>query len=321
MEYQKRFSKRDIIKRHIEYLFNILSRHAVHDFKERAIYEYNNCLQQREHVSRRKKQYIYQKIGRMSEGNVSYISRIAVSVTNRCSLKCRDCNNLMPYCKEHFSVNIENQIRDLKTILHYVEGIINVEVIGGEPFVYNQLDVLLKYICDEPKIMFVEVTTNGTITPSAEITELLKHPKMCVLLSDYGKVNADRAKKTYSYLRQNGVCVKCLNNRRWILSGGIENRRKSRRRLLYEYYQCSARKDCRTLYNGRLYVCGRAPVLDELGLLKDRSSFLDIRNMPSSKTAGNRRIKRFFENRYAEACNYCDYSSDQSCWTESGIQV
>lgn len=321
MAYQRRFSKTDIIKRRMEYLIHVLSHSGMYNFREQAVSEYNNCLAQREYVSRRKKQDILRKINSVGEGNISYISRIAVSTTNRCSLKCRDCNNLMPYCKEHFTAKASDQIEDLKKILRYVQGIVNVELIGGEPFVYNQLNMLLEYVCNEPRIMFVEVTTNGTIIPSAEITELLKHPKVCVLLSDYGKVNSERAKKTFRYFKRNHVCVRCLKNRRWILSGGIENREKSRRKIAYEYFHCSARKDCRTLYNGKLYVCGRAPVLDELGVLKDNSSFLDIRHMAFSKVEGEQKIKSFFENKYAESCNYCDYSSDKSCWVESGIQV
>lgn len=320
MSYQRRFSKKDIIKRRMEYLINALNQGNVYNFKKQAIKEYKNCLSQRDYVSRKKQQDILQKID-SGGGGIGFISRIAVSITNRCSLKCRDCNNLMPYCKEHFTGDVSDQIKDLKTILRYVEGIINVELIGGEPFVYSQLDLLLQYVCNEPKIMFVEVTTNGTIVPSAGVTELLKHPKVCVMLSDYGQVNSERAKKTYRYLKRNHVCVKYLKNRYWIFPGGIESREKSRAKIKYEYFHCFARKDCRTLYNGKLYVCGRAPVLNEIGVLKDNSSFLDIRHMNLRKTAGEQKIKQFFENTYADACNYCDCSSDKSCWVESGIQV
>ena len=89
----------------------------------------------------------------------------------------------------------------------------------------------------------------------------------------------------------------------------------------YEYFHCFARKDCRTLYKGKLYVCGRAPILDELGLLKNESSFLNIRNMRAKKKDGKRQLNNFYMNKYAECCNYCDYSSDKVCYIESGIQV
>lgn len=67
-------------------------------------------------------------------------------------------------------------------------------------------------------------------------------------------------------------------------------------------------------------MCGRAPILDELGLLKDDSSFLDIRKMNSERKVGKREVNNFFKNDYAECCDFCDISSDSSLWIESGIQ-
>ncbi len=108
----------------------------------------------------------------------------------------------MPYCKEKFTIDVKEQINDLKKLLFYVDGIINVEVIGGEPFVYNQLPELLLYLLGESKVKFVEITSNGTILPSTNILNLLKNSKVCILLSDYGKVNGKCVEKTYQYLKK-----------------------------------------------------------------------------------------------------------------------
>lgn len=317
LENARRFSKQNIIERRIEYMRFLLSRGSIYSFERQVEAEYKNCQRQRRYADRAQ---IKNAINEVKK-NKLIISRIAVSVTNQCSLKCRDCNNLMPYCKEKFTIDVEEQIHDLEKLLYHVDEIINVEIIGGEPFVYKQLPELLKWTCNEPKIKFIEITTNGTIVPSNEIMELLTHPKVCVLFSDYGKVNTDKIKRTYQYLAENNVCVQNLKNRRWIQGGGITKRRKSKLRLKYEYFHCFGRRDCRTLYKGKLYVCGRAPVLDELGLLTDESSFIDVRNMDFHRDIGRKKIIAFFNNTYAEACGYCDISSDFSCWIESGIQV
>lgn len=312
----KRYKTKDIIKRRIQYIESVGK--DMYDYKQQIIREYSRCLYQRGIRQSGKTEHTKKKL---LNGDKFIISRIAVSVTNQCSLNCRDCNNLMPYCKEKFTIEVKEQIRDLQRLLSYVDGIINVEVIGGEPFVYRQLPELLQYLCEEPKIQFVEITSNGTIIPSTELVGLLQHSKICVLLSDYGKVNSERAKKTYQWLRQNQIHVQCLKNRKWILPGSIVRRKKSRLRMKYEYFHCDARKDCRTLYKGNLYVCGRAPVLDELGVLKDRSSLLNIRKMSTSMSIGREQLQSFFNNDYAECCAYCDCSSDDSFWIDSGIQV
>lgn len=312
----KRYNLKEIMMRHLYYYYSLLCK-EIYDYKQQCLIEYGRCLKQRDEEERI--QSVKQEIENCGS-NSFFVSRIAVSVTNQCSLKCRDCNNLMPYCKEKFTIDVDEQVDDLKKLLSFVDGIINVEVIGGEPFVYKQLPILLSYLCEESKIKFIEITSNGTILPAADILNLLKNPKVCVLLSDYGKVNEKNVEKTYQYLIQNGICVYNLRNREWIQGGGIARREKSKRKMKYEYFHCFARKDCRTLYKGKLYVCGRAPILDELGLLTDNSSFLDIRQMNLERESGKREIHKFFKNDYAECCDFCDVSSDSSLWIESGIQ-
>ena len=316
---ERRYSFKDVIMRHLYHLYCTLRHRELYDYVQQALIEYGRCQKQREVNDHEEIHNIEQEISSM-DSDKFFISRIAVSVTNQCSLRCRDCNNLMPYCKERFAIDVEDQIYDLKKLLHYIDGIVNVEVIGGEPFVYKQLPELLRYLCGEPKIKFVEITSNGTILPSMEIIDLLRNSKVCVLLSDYGKVNERKVEKTYQYLNQNGICVQNLKNREWIQGGNIEKRHKSKGKLKYEYFQCFARKDCRTLYRGKLYVCGRAPILDELRLLTDESSFLNIREMNCSIEVGKKMMQVFFNNDYAECCDYCDCSSDSSLWIESGVQ-
>lgn len=307
---------RSVVKRHRGYIVAALNRSEFYDFRQQALRECEKCQEQRNYRNPVELRRLSKELD-----NEFIISRIAVSVTNQCSLKCRDCNNLMPYCKEKYVIGIDEQIKDIKKILSYADAIINLEIIGGEPFVYKQLPKLLQYVLNEERIRFVEITTNGTVLPCTELTKLLSDPKLCVLVSDYGEVNSERAKKTYQYLKENHVCVRYLGNTRWIASGGIDRRKKSRLRITYEYFHCPARKDCRTLYKGKLYVCGRAPVLDELGLLANRSSYLDIRNMKNNKIIGRNLLKKFYMNRYAECCDYCDYSTDKVYWVKSGIQV
>lgn len=320
----KRFKKderihnwKEVTKRRMDYITFLLKKDIPYDFEQQAVKEYQNCQKQRSYTNPVELRKISRKV---TSENSCIISRIAVSVTNQCSLKCRDCNNLMPYCKERFIIGVDEQIQDIKKILTYADEIINVEIIGGEPFVYKQLPKLLEYVCKETRIRFVEITTNGTILPCREVIDLLTNPKICVLISDYGEVNTERSKKTYEYLLQNHVCVRYLNNTKWIMPGGIENRNKSRIKMKYEYFHCFARKDCRTLYKGKLYVCGRAPILDELGLLTDKSCYLDIRNMMIKKMVGKRKLQRFYQNSYAECCNYCDCASDKACWIKAGVQ-
>lgn len=216
---ERRYGFKDIMMRRLYYNYCKMLHREMYDYKQQSLLEYGRCQEQR-HIEARTVgiQAMEQEMENCGSGSF-FVSRIAVSVTNQCSLKCRDCNNLMPYCKEKFTIDVDEQIKDLKKLLFYVDGVINVEVIGGEPFVYKQLSELLSYLCGESKIKFIEITSNGTILPAEDIIDLLKNPKVCVLLSDYGKINGEKAEKTFQYLSQNGICVQNLKNRKWIRGG------------------------------------------------------------------------------------------------------
>jgi len=314
---KRRYNAKDIWKRHEEYISFLLSGAPIMDFQVTALGEY-------ERGQKATRMFDRPEVGRfrlMLKKGKFYIPRIALSVTNQCSLKCQDCANLMPYCQEKYSIEVEEQIKDIKQLLTYVDGIVNIEVIGGEPFVYRELPRLLEYLCNEPKIRFIEITTNGTIIPSEEVMKSLNQKNLCVYISDYGEINEKKAKQLYQMLIENKVNCCYMYSKEWILPGGINRRRKSRYRLKYEYYHCFARKICKTMYRGKLYVCGRAPILDELGLLTDETSYLDIRKLDGTKNKGADKIKQFFNNQYAECCDYCDCHSDKSFLVKAGLQV
>ena len=246
------------------------------------------------------------------------IPRIVISVTNQCSLKCCDCNDLMPYCKEKYFEPSECVINDVDRILSVCDMIVNVEVIGGEPFLYKDLSKLVDYLASQSKIMFLEITTNGTIPINADNIQALKNKKMIVKISNYGEINGDKCIQRIKELKEAGIKYQNLNNQLWIKSGGVQKRKRSDIGLQYEFFKCIARVECRTLYRGKLYVCGRAPVLDELGLLETNNSYLLIRD--NADFCWNS-IERFYDIGKAESCFYCDYANDNAEFIKSGRQV
>jgi len=154
------------------------------------------------------------------------IPRIVISVTNQCSLNCRDCNDLMPYCKERHFELLDSIKNDVDRILSVCDMIVNVEVIGGEPFLYKDLGKLIDYLSSQSKIMFLEITTNGTVPINEDIICSLKNKKMIVKISNYGKVNSDSCVRRIIELKGNSIKYQNLNNQMWIKSGGVRRRKK-----------------------------------------------------------------------------------------------
>lgn len=244
------------------------------------------------------------------------IPRIVVSVTNRCTLKCKDCNMLIPLCKETYYETVENLIDDLTTLLKICDLIVNVELIGGEAFIHKDLDRIVDWLIRQPKIMFVDITTNGTVQIKDGLFGVLKSPKLLVNMSNYGLVNSARCTQVMESLKQHNIIYKNLDNQYWKQAGGIEKRNRTSLCNKFLFYNCRARIECRTLYNGKLFICGRAPILNELGQVYD-NDYLNVRGEDLSWV----QLKEFYRINQADSCDCCDYATDDVEIIKSGRQM
>ena len=64
-------------------------------------------------------------------------------------------------------------------------------LLGGEPFLYKSLDKVLEKLCSVPEIEHVNIITNATVLPNAQILERLKDPKVIVRVSYYGELSKE----------------------------------------------------------------------------------------------------------------------------------
>lgn len=281
---------------------------------------YESCLQ-RINIGQVNKEEAIRKLQEdLKREDFLVLPRVVISLTNRCSLRCRDCNALIPYAKEKYDRPILEQIRDIERLLEVVDRICCVELIGGEPFLYKNIGSILEYCLKSPKIDQVEITTNGTIMPSEQLIELMKNEKCFVMFSDYGEIN-EKSKEIVNQLRHVCGCVIDLQNRMWYDSGDMKKRGKSKRRIRYEFFMCDCKNVCRTLYKGKLYICGRAPILHEIGKATSQTDFLDLNELSDNLIEAKKAIKDFFMSEVAEACDYCDYASDWVKYVPSGVQL
>ncbi len=236
------------------------------------------------------------------------IPRLVVNITDRCTLQCKECSALIPYFKKRSEAEYDLLIQDIDKILNIVDEIICLEFIGGEPLLYSKLEALLQYTQKISKIKMVEITTNATIVPNEELIQVLKNEKTLVQISEYKNIDKQKIGEVQKILEENSIKYKVLEMDRWYSYGNADKRMRSKRELLYSYYYCNDNESCRTLYDGKIFVCGRAAALYGIGKLTDNSSFLEVRQ---NDKITNENIKDFYlHKKYAEACDFCDVSRD-----------
>ncbi len=89
--------------------------------------------------------------------NVDRRKEIAIELTNRCNLQCKIC-----------SLWRNSSDLDLKAIIAFLDNYenIGVSLTGGEPFLYPDMDVLLKYLLKRAvkgEIRDIHISSNGTL--------------------------------------------------------------------------------------------------------------------------------------------------------------
>ncbi|MDR2098113.1 MAG: 4Fe-4S cluster-binding domain-containing protein, partial [Spirochaetaceae bacterium] len=118
------------------------------------------------------------------EDNV--LNYVDVPVTMKCSLRCKDCANLMQYFGEPRHADFDTMRLSLTKLFNVMEYIFEVRVLGGEPFVnpelYKYLDFIESY---SPKYTFLTVLTNGTVIPDQKTLDRLANPKVILKISEY----------------------------------------------------------------------------------------------------------------------------------------
>lgn len=245
------------------------------------------------------------------EGGV-IIPRITVIVGTKCTLRCKDCWQLMPYYDAPYDIDIKDLLTDLKQLFSIVDYCVSISIVGGEPFIYPYLDILLQYLIHNEKVGSIELTTNAMRLPNESVLNQLESDKVSVHISDYGKIDA--MAEFVKEMDRHHINIHVLVDMKWIDNGNWKSRNGERSVLSELYLYCRQGKLCKTLLKGKLFDCPRAANLTDLGYA-DNINFLDIHNCDKTD------ILSFWLKEYTMACDYCDMTVPVKKFVQPAIQV
>lgn len=234
-------------------------------------------------------------------------------ITECCSLKCRDCSNMMQYYQRPEHLTSEEVIRDLSKLLESVH-VGELKILGGEPFVNSKvLSAVLRFLSQDrgKGVGTINIITNGTILPDDECVSALKlNPKTVVTLSDYGKLSS-RKDDIINLCKKNDICYAVEDDTvYWVDFGNPDKKDLTSGFVRKQYKYCYNRKNCNTLYRGKLYACPRQAHGIRLGLFPDvNGDYIDL-YAPQNNDAENLRreiIGMVRRKEPVDACSYCQY--------------
>lgn len=237
------------------------------------------------------------------------VGSIDVCMTTRCDLKCKGCGSLMPMYQHPKDVELDLIIKSLDRFFSVVDKVFRVNVIGGEPFLYPQMDKVIEYLNGRDEVVSVVVPTNGTVVPqNPNLYEALRNPKNHVRISHYEAYDK-KAGKLLAKLEEEKIyhTVKFFSadTFQWYDFGGYELRNRSEEELDKQYYECEV--EWMSLYRGRLYPCPRAAHSIDLDLQPAEGNSIEIADESISLEELKANLEKFvYETKHYPACNRCD---------------
>lgn len=213
------------------------------------------------------------------------LPRLELVLTTRCSLRCKECSNLIPYFPEKRDYDEHQIMDDLQTLLETVGSIYRLILMGGEVFLHRSFAGILRKIKSEKRIELIHVITNGTILPGRKLLQELAHKKVVVSVSLVPAHISDTRPGTINALRQSNVNLIRFESKDWTRLGipGIEESENDDRPE-NKFSRC-CRRVCHTLFEGKYYICPRSYAMEKMGQIeKNEMEFVMIRGRKDIET-------------------------------------
>ncbi len=237
------------------------------------------------------------------------IPHIDLSVTTKCSLKCKNCTQWNPYIHNPQTFSSQSIINNLEKLFANIDYLFRLAILGGEPFINNELADVIDYLVKQKKLGMLLVITNGTIIPSEKIINSMRNDKVQVWLDKYGN-NSKKADELHEILLANDINVWFDRIHSWLDFGLISKKYSDPKDIEEIFYSCYLRH-CFGFYDGKLYRCSRSYVLENNGLEQPGEyECIDV-NAIHDKRQMQLALKKFYALDYIKACGWCNKKEDR----------
>jgi len=243
-----------------------------------------------------------------------FLRSVDLIITERCSLKCRDCSNLTQYYKNPKDCDTKELMQSINSFCNIVDEVNEFRIIGAEPLMNQNFDyILISRLITEPKIRKIIIWTNGTIVPDDKKIGLLKNDKVLFMITDYGSLsrNLDALTKKLS---SNKIAFYVQKAQGWTDCAKIGRHNRNIEEQREVFRDCCV-KNVATISDGKLFRCPFAANAHRLKAVPDyKDDYIDLIQKPNldvflTKETINikEKIKHFLLERDSfETCDFCN---------------
>ena len=241
--------------------------------------------------------------------NLLFIRSVDLVVTEKCSLKCKDCANLMQYYQKPVNIEKQELLDDLEDLMTVADEVNEIRIIGGEPLMNKDFHDISVKAASYKNIKKVVIYTNGTICPPDQKLEQLKNEKVFIFITTYGELSRN-SEKLRLKLEEFEIQHNCQPAYGWTECGGIGVWDRSPKQNKKIFDNCCA-KHFTTMTDGKLFRCPFSANVERLmAIPQANSDFVSVRNArnnPNKKELIKKKLRWFLrEKPFLSACDSCN---------------
>ena len=230
-----------------------------------------------------------------------FLRSVDLVITQRCSLKCRDCSNLMQFYKKPENFDADEICASVQLLCELADCINEFRIIGGEPFMHREYRKITEFIGRMKNVGKIVFFTNATVIPDFSGLADDLRSKLLFIITDYGKLSRNLSGMT-EMLDREGLKYLVSKAGNWTSCSEISKYHRTMQQEQDNFDNCCA-KNLITLMDGALFRCPFAANCYSLGL-PERSSFdrVEISQRDSLK----KEIITFIRNKNViPVCSWC----------------
>lgn len=262
-----------------------------------------------------------------------YLLKVDVIVTSLCSLKCENCSLFIPYWKKKENFNIENLKDDADQLFRCVDFVLDIDIIGGEPFLYKDLNTLLLWYGKHyrHKIGHLGIITNGTVIPNRTTLDIIKEYNIIVSISDYSETVGykERVDELCELLTRNQIKYIRNTDIQWFDFGFPRQKYCYEGEAVKKHMEC-CNTICNCLNEGHIYYCTTAWAAYKGGIypeaFKNGIGYVNLNEVNENSLADKKNIldccSGNIKGEFINFCKVCGgYGNDNGNKIKTAIQL
>jgi|TARA_B110001452_G_scaffold253508_1_gene244289 organic radical activating enzyme len=267
----------------------------------------------------------YNEMSKKSEytsSGVLKIKSVDIQITEKCSLKCKDCSNLMQYYTKPQDSEINQLFKSIDNLMSVVDHVNEFRVLGGDPFMNKEMHKVVNKLSKFKNNSRIVIYTNATILPKGDQLDCLRNEKVGLEITNYGEASRQHD-ALVALCDKEGIEYSTIKCETWQDCGRIiPHSQKSEKEIINQFNNC-CNSDLITLLHGKLYRCPFSANGNNLKAFNENSSdIIDLTKDYDTKESLKKMVKDLcYNKKFLNACFSCNGRDYTTTNIKSAIQT